>query len=59
MNPAWQDLAEDWGERIKLQIPHFVRDDNIKNREEDSKPEETNTGAARELLQSRAKTNNA
>ena len=27
-NPTWQDLAEGWGERIKLQIPHFVRDDN-------------------------------
>ena len=26
-NPTWQDLAEGWGEPIKLQIPHFVRDD--------------------------------
>jgi putative endonuclease len=32
MNPTWQDLAEGWGEPIKLQIPHFVRDDNS-NRE--------------------------
>jgi putative endonuclease len=29
MNPAWQDLAEGWGEPMKLQIPHFVRDDNF------------------------------
>jgi putative endonuclease len=28
MNPAWQDLAEGWGEATTLQIPHFVRDDN-------------------------------
>jgi putative endonuclease len=27
MNPTWQDLAEGWGEPIKLQIPHSVRDD--------------------------------
>src|SRR5271168_1379316 len=26
-NPTWQDLAEGWGDPIKLQIPHFVRDD--------------------------------
>jgi putative endonuclease len=30
MNPTWQDLAEGWGEAMKLQIPHFVRDDNSK-----------------------------
>jgi putative endonuclease len=28
MNPAWQDLADGCGELTKLQIPHFVRDDN-------------------------------
>ena len=28
MNPTFQDLAEGWGEATKLQIPHFVRDDN-------------------------------
>ena len=28
MNPTWQDLAEGWGKATKLQIPHFVRDDN-------------------------------
>jgi putative endonuclease len=27
-NPTWQDLAEGWGEPIKLQIPRFTRDDN-------------------------------
>jgi len=28
MNPAWQDLAEGWGEPTKLQIPRSTRDDN-------------------------------
>jgi len=28
MNPAWQDLAEGWGDSTKLQIPRFARDDN-------------------------------
>ncbi|HLX86239.1 MAG TPA: GIY-YIG nuclease family protein [Terriglobales bacterium] len=32
MNPTWQDLAEAWGDPIKLQIPHFVRDDNSKSK---------------------------
>jgi len=27
-NPAWQDLAEGWGERSELQIPRCARDDN-------------------------------
>ena len=27
-NPTWQDLAEGWGE--KLRVPHYVRDDNPK-----------------------------
>jgi len=31
-NATWQDLAEGWGEPIKLQIPHFVRDDNPKEK---------------------------
>jgi putative endonuclease len=42
MNPTWQDLAEGWGEPTKLQIPHFVRDDNsitAKKFETDDKPE--------------------
>jgi putative endonuclease len=29
-NPTWQDLAEDWGRPVKLQIPRFARDDNPK-----------------------------
>ncbi|MBS1853467.1 MAG: GIY-YIG nuclease family protein [Acidobacteria bacterium] len=31
MNPAWQDLAEGWGEKAELQIPRVARDD--KNQE--------------------------
>jgi putative endonuclease len=27
-NPTWQDLAEHWGQPVKLQIPHSVRDDS-------------------------------
>jgi putative endonuclease len=27
MNPAWQDLAESWGEPIKLRVPRSARDD--------------------------------
>jgi len=27
-NPTWQDLAEDWGKPVKLQIPRFARDDS-------------------------------
>ena len=27
MNPAWQDLAEGWGQKAEIQIPHFARDD--------------------------------
>jgi len=27
-NPTWQDLAEDWGRPVKLQIPRFARDGN-------------------------------
>ena len=30
MNPTWQDLAEDWGKPVELQIPRFARDDNPK-----------------------------
>jgi putative endonuclease len=34
INPAWQDLAEDWGERVELQIPRSARDDNRDNKDE-------------------------
>jgi len=27
LNPAWQDLAEGWGERAEMQIPRFARND--------------------------------
>ena len=27
LNPTWQDLAEGWGEKVKLQIPRSARDD--------------------------------
>jgi putative endonuclease len=30
INPTWQDLSEGWGEKIELQIPRFVRNDNKK-----------------------------
>ena len=29
MNPAWQDLAEGWGEKAELQIPRSARDDKV------------------------------
>jgi putative endonuclease len=45
MNPAWQDLAEGWGEPIKLQIPHFVRDDKIKENDDGKTMEPENAGA--------------
>jgi putative endonuclease len=41
VNPAWQDLAEGWGEPTKLQIPRFARDDKPK---EDGKPKENDNG---------------
>src|SRR3981081_1672730 len=31
MNPAWQDLADGWGEPTKLQIPRLARDDKYKS----------------------------
>ena len=30
-NPTWQDLAEGWGQPIKLQIPRSARDDSSKS----------------------------
>ena len=55
INPTWQDLAEGWGQRIELQIPHFVRDDNTQSREEVSKADDANTGAVKAPLQTKAK----
>jgi putative endonuclease len=38
LNPTWQDLAEGWGEKTRLQIPRSARDDNksveLQNNEE-------------------------
>jgi putative endonuclease len=31
MNPAWQDLAEGWGEKVELQIPRVAREDKGSN----------------------------
>jgi len=57
MNPAWQDLADGWGEPTKMQIPRFARDDNPKNSGENPKDLEGSNGAAKAApLQSRAKT---
>src|SRR5208282_5018211 len=47
MNPAWQDLAEGWGELTKLQIPHFVRDDNPKEENDNGKDTKEGSGAAK------------
>jgi putative endonuclease len=48
MNPTWQDLADGWGERIRLQIPHFVRDDNPKETDESA---QDRTGAPKQKPQ--------
>jgi putative endonuclease len=36
MNPTWQDLAEGWGEKTKLQIPRCARDDKKFERDENT-----------------------
>src|ERR1700692_1568767 len=46
MNPAWQDLGEGGGAATKLQIPHFVRDDNSRNDDKGKGGDENNNGAA-------------
>jgi putative endonuclease len=57
MNPAWQDLAEGWGELTELQIPRVARDDNPESMKKNSRLEVTNTGATEAIpLQSKAKT---
>src|SRR5258707_11183209 len=47
MNPAWQDLAEGWGEPTKLQIPRFARDDNTKDEDNRKNVSEASRGAAK------------
>ena len=47
LNPAWQDLAEGWGERIELQIPRFARNDMMdKDRNDGSSPDQNNAQRA-------------
>jgi len=56
MNPAWQDLAEGWGELTRLQIPHFVRDDNPKEENDNGKDTKEGSRAAKAVpLQSNNK----
>ena len=35
-NPTWQDLAESWGQPVKLQIPRSARDDKSINDDDKS-----------------------
>ena len=57
MNPAWQDLAEGWGEPTKMQIPRSARDDNTKNRGDNPTDLEVSNGSAKAApLESKAKT---
>jgi putative endonuclease len=57
MNPAWQDLADGWGEPTKLQIPRFARDDNTKNSGDNPNDLEGRDGVVKvPPLQSKAKT---
>ena len=46
MNPAWQDLADGWGEPTKLQIPRFARDDKSKSDDKGKGGNDNNNGAA-------------
>jgi putative endonuclease len=46
MNPAWQDLADGWGEPTKLQIPRFARDDKSKSDNKAKRGDDNNNGAA-------------
>ncbi|HKB97331.1 MAG TPA: GIY-YIG nuclease family protein [Terriglobales bacterium] len=57
MNPAWQDLADGWGEPTKLQIPRFARDDKSKSDDKGKGRDDNNNGAAEAAsLQSTSKT---
>jgi putative endonuclease len=55
MNLTWKDLAEDWGERTRLQIPRVARDDNPKKNDND-KDNDQEDDKDRAPLQSKAKT---
>jgi putative endonuclease len=57
MNPAWQDLADGWGEPTELQIPRFARDDKSKSDDKGKGGDDNNNAAAEAApLQSKAKT---
>jgi putative endonuclease len=57
MNPAWQDLADGWGEPTKLQIPRFARDDNTNNSGDNPNDLEGRDGVVKAVpLESKAKT---
>jgi putative endonuclease len=57
MNPAWQDLADGWGEPTKMQIPRSARDDNTTNSGDKPTDLEVSNGSAKAApLQSKAKT---
>jgi len=47
-NPTWQDLAEGWGDAIKLQIPHCVRDDKGLRVEASSESADESAGVSRD-----------
>ena len=64
-NPTWQDLAEGWGEPIKLQIPRSARDDNSEREvllandvDAESAPDK-NENTERTLIDALAKTKSA
>jgi putative endonuclease len=59
LNPTWQDLAEDWGKPTKLQVPHFVRDDNINDGNEDANSLEQPNEKASENVSLKAKAKSA
>jgi putative endonuclease len=40
MNPAWQDLAEGWGQKNELQIPRSARDDRASSVDKNAKHHE-------------------
>ena len=46
-NPAWQDMADGWGEPTKMQIPRSALDDNTKKSGDNPKDVEGSNGAAK------------
>src|SRR5258708_28631596 len=57
MNPAWQDLADGWGEPTELQIPRFAPEDKSKSDDKCQGRDHNNYRAAEAAsLQSTSKT---